>query len=120
MLVTFMGQSVKEFLFATLQLLIDHLVCRPVAPDLVSPSPPPLPIPAPWLCLFLLAKSKAYRTQMPASYPASNTSGLRVQLRFTLASLFRQPISSSIFFCFFLFIFHLDKNKSLIQNSFFP
>lgn len=50
---------------------------------------------------------------MPASYLESNTSGLRVQLRFTLASLFRQPISSSIF----LFIFHLDKNKSLIQNS---
>ena len=30
MLVTFRGKSVKEFLFATLQLLIDHLVCRPV------------------------------------------------------------------------------------------
>ena len=30
MLITFRGQSVKEFLFATLQLLIDHLVCRPV------------------------------------------------------------------------------------------
>ena len=47
MLVTFMGQSVKEFLFATLQLLIDHLVCRPVAPDLVSPSPPPPTYPCP-------------------------------------------------------------------------
>ena len=30
MLVTFRGQSVQEFLFATLQLLIDHLVCRHV------------------------------------------------------------------------------------------
>ena len=30
MLVAFRGQSVKEFLFATSQLLIDHLVCCPV------------------------------------------------------------------------------------------
>ena len=56
---------------------------------------------------------------MPASYPESNTSGLRVQLRFTLASLSGSQLALLFSFFYFLFIFHLDKNKSLIQNSFF-